>query len=119
MMLCLAIDGCAASSGGAPGLPPVPAAFTFVEIDNRHWSPVTIYAVRDGMRQRLGVAITARRTTFRVPPHALDGLGRLTLQAVPDGAAAGITTESVRVAAGQRVAWTLSMRLEQSSLAVW
>jgi hypothetical protein len=121
MALCLTLGGCASASGGALALSAsgAPAPVTLLEVDNRHWSTVTIYAVRDGMRRRLGTAVTARTTTFRVPAHLLDGLGRITLQAVPDGVAPAITTESVSVAAGQRVTWTLQARLEQSSLGVW
>lgn len=96
-----------------------PAPVTFLEIDNRHWSTVTIYAVREGMRRRLGTAVTARTTTLRVPEHLLDGLGLLTLQAVPEGGGRGGLTERVRVAAGQRVTWTIQARLEQSSLGAW
>jgi hypothetical protein len=119
--LCLALGGCAFASGGAVavGASGTPTPVTFLEIDNRHWSTVTIYAVRDGMRRRLGTAVTARTTTLRVPAHLLDGLGLLTLQAVPDGAGRGGVIERVSVTAGQRVTWTIQARLEQSSLGAW
>lgn len=121
-LLCLTLLGCssAAAGGGlavrASGAPP---KLTFVEIDNRHWSSVTIYAVRDGMRRRVGMAVPAHTTTIRIPAHLIDPFGRLQLQAVPDGAGAGITTERLPVSPGQRVTWTLAAKLEMSSIGVW
>ena len=120
-LLCLTMIGCSAGVGGALEVQSSgnPAPFTLVEIDNRHWSPVTIYAVRDGMRRRLGVVTPARMTTLRVPAHLMDRLGGLQLLAIPDGAPAGITTDRLRIAPGQRVSWTLEARLEMSSVGVW
>ena len=121
-MLCLTLLGCSsASTSGALAVRAsgAPSELTFVEIDNRHWSTVTIYAIRDGMRRRVGTAVPAHTTTIRIPAHLIDPFGRLQLQAIPDGARAGITTDRLPVAPGQRVTWTLAARLEMSSVGVW
>ena len=120
-MLCLTLLGCASASGGALAIRAsgAPAPITFVEIDNRHWSTVTIYAVRDGMRRRLGTVDPAHTTRLRLPAHLIDPLGRVQLQAVPDGAGAPLTTGHLQIGAGQRVSWTLEARLEMSSVGVW
>jgi hypothetical protein len=120
-LLCLTLLGCSSASGGALAVRAsgAPAPITFIEIDNRHWSTVTIYAIRDGMRRRLGTAVPAHTTSLRVPAHLIAPFGRLQLQAVPDGGSPGITTDRLPIAPGQRVSWTLQARLEMSSIGVW
>lgn len=120
-MLCLTLFGCSAAAGEALAIRAsgAPAPVTYVEIDNRHWSTVTIYAVRDGMRRRLGTVDPAHTTRLHLPAHLIDPLGRVQLQAVPDGTGAPIMTDRLPVGAGQRVNWTLEARLEMSSIGVW
>lgn len=120
-VLCLTLLGCSSASSGALAIRASGEStpITFVEIDNRHWSPVTIYAVREGMRRRLGTAVPGHTTALRIPTHLLDSLHRLQLQAVPDGGTGGIVTDRLPIVPGQRVTWTLEARLEMSSVGVW
>jgi hypothetical protein len=49
------------------------AARTVVQIDNRNFYDMQIYAVRFGERQRLGLATGNRTTTFELPMHWTTG----------------------------------------------
>jgi hypothetical protein len=120
-LLCMTLLGCSSATSGALATQASDAhsRFTIVEVDNRHWSAVTVYAVRDGMRRRLGTVVTAQTGRFHVPSYLIDPLRRIQLQAVPDGIGVGITTGLMPVGPGQRVSWTLEARLEMSSVGVW
>ena len=48
-------------------------ARTVVQVENRNFYDMQIYAVRFGERQRLGLATGNRTTTFELPPHWTSG----------------------------------------------
>ena len=48
-------------------------ARTVVQVDNRNFYDMQIYAVRFGERQRLGLATGTRTTTFELPAHWTTG----------------------------------------------
>lgn len=48
-------------------------ARSVVQVENRNFYDMQVYAVRFGERQRLGLATGNRTTTFELPPHWTTG----------------------------------------------
>ena len=90
-----------------------------LRVDSHHWSDVTVYAVRDGIRLRLGTVSAASSATFRVPPHLLNLAGELQLVGDPLGGGKPIHMEPVYIRPGGLAEWTLESGLQHSSLGVW
>jgi hypothetical protein len=64
--------GC--SSRAEPDTSAAPtSARTIVQIDNRNFYDMQVFAVRFGERQRLGLATGNRTTTFELPAHWTTG----------------------------------------------
>jgi hypothetical protein len=63
---------CSSAPEPETGAGPVTAR-TVVQVDNRNFYDMQIYAVRFGERQRLGLATGNRTTTFELPPHWTTG----------------------------------------------
>jgi hypothetical protein len=63
--------GCSAAPEAETGA--APAARTVVQVENRNFYDMQVYAQRFGERQRLGLATGNRTTTFELPPHWTTG----------------------------------------------
>lgn len=64
----------ACSSAPEPETSAAPVnARTIVQVQNRNFYDMQIFAVRFGERQRLGLATGSRTTTFELPPHWTSG----------------------------------------------
>jgi hypothetical protein len=98
----------------APATAPI-----LLRVDSHHWSDVAVYAVRDGIRLRLGTVNAAGSATFRVPPYLLNLAGELQLVGDPLGGGRPVRMEPVYVRPGGRAEWTLESGLQNSSLGVW
>ncbi len=92
---------------------------TLLRVDSHHWSDVTVYAVRDGLRLRLGTVTAASSATFRIPPYLLNLSGELQLVGDPIGGGRLIRMEPIYIRPGGRAEWTLESELGASSLGVW
>ena len=113
-----------ACTGHRPRIDSAPAVNTrtpaLLHIDSNHWSDVTVYAVRDGTRMRLGTVTAASSAVFRIPPYMLNLHGELQLEGVPSiSGGSSIRMEPVFIRPGGRAEWTLESDLQRSSLGVW
>ena len=90
-------------------------AITLV-VDNRSWSDMRIYAVRNGIRQRLGTAYTFRPAEFEVPRHLQADVFGLEVVAIPIGGGGSHFSGNVLINRGESMIWTLENRPSFSSV---
>jgi hypothetical protein len=116
----------AASACGAPRSPrdstrvTTGSAPAVLHVDSYHWSDVTVYAIRDGIRLRLGTVTALGSATFRIPPYLLNLHGELQLEGDPSvGGGKPVRMEPVYIRPGGRAEWTLENGLQRSSIGVW
>ena len=98
-------------------IPDEPETIT-IEVSNNNALDITVYAVNQSMRMRLGTVNTASTQRFTIPLHQLSVTGDLQLLADPVGSRRTLTSETIHVSAGQVVEWALQADLRQSSLSI-
>lgn len=111
----------ACASGADPASSPferTPPEVT-VEVDNHNWSDMVVYAVRGGMRVRLGTVSAMSRGRFPVPRSALASSGQLRLFADPIGSSRGYLSDAISVRPGQLVSLDVGHNLAMSFTSVW
>lgn len=115
-----ATAGACSTSAAAPGDDIFsPQRATTVEVTNNNWSDMRVYAVRLGMRYRIGTvpSMTTRRLDL---PRSLAGVGRdVQLLVDPIGGSRSFTTGPMRVSSGEWIEFTIENYLPVSSYAVW
>ena len=117
VVLAVSLGGCSRKSN--PGLAPAPLEEIPLEVTNHHYLDITIYAIHDGQRTRLGVAGGSAHTRMLVPSRLL-GVGReLRLYGDPIGSSDGAVTEVVVVQQGQYIEWLLEPGLDRSTISVY
>lgn len=89
-----------------------------VRVSNNNPLDMTVYAVNQSMRVRLGTVSTATTQRFTLNLHQISPTGDLQLLADPVGSRRTLTSEQIHVFAGQAVEWTLQADLRQSSLVI-
>jgi hypothetical protein len=89
-----------------------------ISVSNNNPLDMTVYAINQSMRIRLGTVTTASTQRFTLPLHQISPTGELQLLADPVGSRRTLTSESIHVFAGQAVEWTLQADLRQSSLVI-
>ena len=87
-------------------------------VSNNNPLDITVYAVNQSMRVRLGTVNTATTQRFTVSLHQVSPTGDLQLLADPVGSRRTMTSEAIHVFAGQAVEWVLQADLRQSSLSI-
>lgn len=80
---------------------------TAVQVDNRGFSDMTVYAARSAQRVRLGMAPGHSTTLFDVPPGLVSGLTRLRFIADPIGGTRPSVSEEITVTPGDTVVMTI------------
>ena len=80
---------------------------TAVQVDNRGFSDMTVYAARSAQRVRLGLAPGNSTTVLGVPPGLVSGLTPLRFIADPIGGARASVSEEITVAPGDTVMMTI------------
>lgn len=105
----------ASSSANAPSSADAPI---LIEVGNKNWSDVVVYAIRAGMRWRLGMVTSMSERTFRIPESAGVATGSLQLFVDPIGSSQGYATEPINVWPGQRLRFTVESRLPLSHVIV-
>ena len=113
MLLVLAPLGCVKHSI----FPDEPDTIT-IRVSNNNPLDMTVYAVNQSMRVRLGTVTTASTEKFTVSLHQVSPTGELQLLADPIGSRRTLTSEAIHVFAGQAVEWVLQADLRQSSLTI-
>ena len=108
--------GCTSGHDAPNG--PVPAGPTQVVVENHNWLDVTVYAVRSGMRQRLGTVGTAMTGTFRIPPSLIGQGGQVQLLVDPIGASQTRLLPPISIVNGDRIDVAIHNHLPLSSISV-
>ena len=98
-------------------IPDEPDTIT-IRVSNNNPLDMTVYAVNQSMRIRLGTVSTASTQRFEVSLHQVSPTGELQLLADPIGSRRTMRSESIHVSAGQVVEWILQVDLRQSSLTI-
>jgi hypothetical protein len=80
---------------------------TAVQVDNRGFSDMNVYAARSAQRVRLGMAPGHSTTLFTVPPGLVSGLTPLRFIADPIGGTRPSVSEEITVAPGDTVVMTI------------
>lgn len=91
-----------------------------VQVENRSWDLVSVYALGGVHRRLLGQVNSQRTRNYEVPSTILRGRpAELALVAVPSGGSAqGFTSQRVLVVPGDRVVWTLQPERSSSTIQV-
>jgi hypothetical protein len=76
---------------------------TTLEVDNRGFVDMTIYAVRNSQRIRLGTALGNKKTDLTIPPALMSGMTQLRFVADPIGGARPSVSEEITVVPGDTV----------------
>ncbi|HEY1306146.1 MAG TPA: hypothetical protein VGF24_21480 [Vicinamibacterales bacterium] len=98
-------------------IPDEPDTIT-ISVSNNNALDMTVYAVNQSMRIRLGTVTTASTQHFTVSLHQISPTGELQLLADPVGSRRTLTSEAIHVTAGQAVEWVLQADLRQSMLVI-
>lgn len=113
LMLLTAPAGCIKHSV----IPDEPDVIT-ISVSNSNPLDMTVYAVNQSMRIRLGTVSTASTQRFTLSLHQISPTGELQLLADPVGSRRTFTSEPIHVFAGQAVEWILQADLRQSTLTI-
>ena len=94
-----------------------------LEIDNRGLVDVTIYLTHDGLKERLGRSIAARRDSVFIPIRIVGLANPVRLVAETAGKRSGmqeaLTTELIAMRPGIRLVWTIESELQRSHLGIY
>jgi hypothetical protein len=111
------LAGC--SPKGSATIVPPPAENIPLQITNHHYLDITVYAIHDGQRTRLGVAGGSAHPEMVLPARLL-GVGRqLRLYGDPIGSSELAITEVIVVQPGQFIEWLLESGLARSTVGVY
>ena len=117
IIIVASLSGCSRHRSSA--IPAAPVENILLQITNRHFLDITIYAIHDGQRTRLGVAGGTAHTKLMLPSTLL-GMGReLRLYGDPIGSSEVAITEAIVVKPGQFIEWLLEPGLGRSSVGVY
>lgn len=104
ILLALIIAGAPACNAFRHGSQPADQSGpTILEVDNRGFVDMTVYAIRNSQRLRLGVATGNRKTTLTIPPALVTGMTTLRFVADPIGGARPSVSEEITVTPGDTV----------------
>lgn len=117
--LALAITGCASAAYDTPANAATGDGAATVVVQNNNWSDMTVYALRNGVRMRLGMVVSMGAERFTLPRMLMSGAGEFRLIADPIGSSEAFRTPPLMVAPGQRVELTLQNSLALSTSSVW
>ena len=90
-------------------------AATQVQVTNHNWMDMTVYAMREGHRVRLGTVTSQTVDRFQLPRGFDLGAGMLRLEADPIGSNDTFTSEPISVQMGSVVNWTIENHIALSS----
>ena len=97
----LLLAGCAGNRRGPAAADG--AARTTVEVENRSWSAVNVYAVRGGQRVRLGTVQAVSTSTLNIPPAIVSGVSSLSFLIDPIGSSRTPISQEISVREGDQL----------------
>jgi hypothetical protein len=97
----------AACGGRQQNSAPDPNNAAMVQVENRGFADMVIYAVSSGTRVRLGLATGNSTKSFTIPPALIRGAGPLRFLADPIGGSRSPITEDILVSPGDVVSLTI------------
>jgi hypothetical protein len=101
------------------GPAPQRAEHVAVKVTNNNWADMVVYAVRSGIRHRLGTVTSMQTQLLRVPRNIVSPTGDLQLLADPIGSPEPYVSPRLMTAPGQRVEFVIQNHLAISSVSVW
>ncbi len=116
--------GCATGRGAASAddlssAQAAPANTAIVHVDNHNWQDVDVFAVREGMKLRLGMVTSMSAGDFRLPESFLVGSPNVQLRIDPIGASSAYLTQTILVTPGQTVDLRIENNLNLTSYSVY
>ena len=90
-------------------------ATTQITVANNNWSDMTVYALRNGSRLRMGTVVSNTRERFTLPPGFDLRSGDVRLMADPVGSNEVFVSEPMSVAPGSNLVWKIENHVELSS----
>lgn len=118
MLLGLAMAACAPAQAVRTARVAPPEQTAVVEVSNHNWADVTVYAVRPGVRQRLGAVPSMSTGVFRLPQQLMTGSGGLRLQIDLLGSREVHVTEPIPIGPGRRAVLQVHNHLAITSVSV-
>lgn len=103
--MALVVLAACGSRSSEPG--PNPESSALLQVDNRGFVDMVIYAVRSGQRIRLGLATGNSTRSFTIPSHVIRGAGSLRFLADPIGGERTPVSEEMIVQPGDIVTFTI------------
>jgi hypothetical protein len=103
MMVLLALGFAVACASGRPSRPGASAERTTLQVDNRSFVDMAVYAVNGGQRVRLGLAVGKTTTTMTIPARLVGTSRELQFLADPIGSSRQAVSDRLYVRAGDRV----------------
>ena len=113
LMLMAAPAGCIKHS-----VIPDPPDVISINVSNSNPLDMTVYAVNQSMRIRLGTVSTGSTQHYTLSLHQISPTGELRLLADPVGSRRTFTSEAIQVFAGQAVEWIIQADVRQSTLTI-
>jgi len=98
-------------------IPDEPDVIT-INVSNSNPLDMTVYAVNQSMRIRLGTVSTGSTQHYTLSLHQISPTGELRLLADPVGSRRTFTSEAIQVFAGQAVEWVIQADVRQSTLTI-
>ena len=92
---------------------------TTVRVINDNWNDITVYAVRNGYRRRLGTVTSFTSRVLTLPPTLLIPSDDLRLIADPIGSRGVYVSEPLVVTAGDVVEWRLRNNIRLSNIFIY
>ena len=114
-LICVFAMGCARSAATSAASDQEPVQ---LHVANRHWLDVVVYVAAGGQTRRLGTVTATRNATLSVPASLLGTAAMIRFIADPVGSQVRHTSDAISVHGGQRIEWTLEVRLASSSIRI-
>jgi hypothetical protein len=103
LVLALAAASLGCSTGRAPRNADDGPVRTTIDVQNQDFNDMTVYAVTNGSRTRLGIAAGNTTTVLTIPDYLLNGTTFLRFVADPIGGNRTPVSEEVDVSAGDQL----------------
>ena len=104
LLVLLAVMGCAGRSSDTTANP---ANTAMLQVENRGFADMVIYAINGAQRTRLGIATGNSIQAFPIPPTLLRGSGSLRFLADPIGGSRTPISEEMAVQPGDVITLTI------------